>query len=128
MLMVIPVGLILAGIFMLVRLILFSRRPRVEAVIEEIIEEEKNWYSKKTSKIVSLTFTYESELFVKKRSYLIASTAKVGDKIPVSINPRKPQDFTPYKHKIELIWAIFTLTLGFGILYSFLFLIDLLAK
>lgn len=106
------------------RVITLSLRPRVEAVIDEIVKEEKHWSSRTTSKIVTLTFTYQSQLFEKKRSYLVTQKAKVGDRIPVSINPKKITDFNPYNPKLEIIWASILAVLGVSVLYFCIFMIE----
>ncbi len=74
-------------------------------MIDAVLEEEKQWSSITTRKIVTLTFTYKSELFEKKRSYLIRSKAKAGDRIEISMNPKKTIDFNPHNLKLEIIWV-----------------------
>ena len=109
------------------RAILHTTWPRVEAVIDEIAEEDKHWWSKTTSKIVTLTFTHKSELFQKKRSYLIARNVKEGDRVTISINPKKRTDFNPYKPKMEYVFASVLMCLGLGLLYFCIFMIEWLA-
>jgi len=106
------------------RIAMLSMRPRVEAVIDEIVGEEKHWWSRTTSKIVTVTFTYESELFEKKRSYLISSKAKAGEKVMISINPKKTTDFDPYNMKLPMLGAILLAVAGAGLLYFCLFMIE----
>ncbi len=103
---------------------MLSMRPRVEAVIDEVVDEEKHWWAKTTSKIVTLTFTYESQLFEKKRSYLMSSKAKAGDKVVLSINPKKTTDYDPHNLKLPIIGAIILGVAGFGLLYFCLFMIE----
>lgn len=111
-------ALILGGVFMLVRYIYHGTWPKVEGVIEEVIKEEKNWWSRKSGKIVTVTYYYNSERFEKKRTYLIADDAEQGQTVMLSLHPKNPKDFQPVSHKLELFWALFLVVAGAGVIWG----------
>lgn len=117
-------ALILAGVFMIGRYYYHASWNKVDGTIEEIIQEDKNWWSKKPSKIVTVTYYFNSERFEKKRTYIIAQDVQMGQQVKLLLNPKNPKDFHPKNHKLELVWGYFIIGLGILIIWGCIFLLD----
>lgn len=109
--------LLLAAFFMLIYFIKSWSQPRVQALVNEIVEEENNWWSRTSSKIVKVSFEYSGEKFEEKKTYLIAQKVNAGESVTISINPKKPSDFKPFYPKFEILALIILFAVGLGLLW-----------
>lgn len=109
--------LLLAGLILLIKVIIGWRQPRVEGRVLEIIEEENNWWSKSTSKIVTVSFEYKGEKFENKKTYLIAQEATINELVNLSLNPKNPNDFKPFYPKFELLALFIVFGIGLSLLW-----------
>lgn len=116
--------LLITAVILLGKFIYSMRQPRVKAIIVEVIEEENNWWSKTSSKIVTVSYDYNAERHEKKKTYLIAQKAEPGQIIILSINPKKSSDFKPFYPKLELLAVILLFAIGFGLLWFCIWMID----
>ncbi len=116
--------LLLVGLILLVKVVIGWRQPRVKGRIIEIIEEEKNWWSKTPSKIVTVSFEYRGEKFENKKTYLIAQDATINETVDLSLNPNNPKDFKPFYPKLELLALFIVFGIGLGLLWLCILAID----
>lgn len=107
----------MAGLILLIKVIIGWRQPRVEGRVLEIIEEENNWWSKSTSKIVTVSFEYKGEKFENKKTYLIAQEATINELVNLSLNPKNPNDFKPFYPKFELLALFIVFGIGLSLLW-----------
>ena len=120
--------LIIVALGMLGKYLWLFKQPKVHAIIDEIVQVDKNWWSKSPNKIVLLSFSYLSINYEKKKTYLMVHDAAVGDKVKITLNPKKPEDFKPYYPKLELIGIVLLGSVGLGLLWFCLFMTDWLSS
>lgn len=128
MLFILACLLILVAFVMLGKYLWILRQPKVEAIIDEIVQIDKNWWSKSPNKIVLLSFVYLDNIYEKKKTYLMLHDAEIGDKVKITLSPKKPEDFKPFYPSLELIGIVLLGSLGFGLLWFCIFMTDWLSS
>jgi hypothetical protein len=127
MLFFIGAMLILAGIWMIIRLYIHSKRPRVEDA--QIIDCAREYFEIKghvTPRKVPVgrieyfyrSVKYKAEIMLKSKSL------KAGDRIQLSVNPDKPTDVEHYYATREFLAALTVLFIGTAIIIACLIWMD----
>ncbi|NOQ72261.1 MAG: hypothetical protein GQ574_09685 [Crocinitomix sp.] len=119
------VGFCIGGLVLLIMLLRKMRRPKTEAIIQEVTLEyhEKDKRQLKKHPHALIAYNYKSVDYSAK-ILLLKRHLQNGDSLTVSLKDDNPEKPTMYAPKQEIVAIMFLFFLGLGVIAASVFIMD----